>query len=211
LIVAERRPPRTLGELRTCLAAVWSNGLVRGHLLGSVPQRRHLEHAVRTLLGDPGGNLTAESVDGLVSWLVAERSLSEATACGLALSRAADLLRPATAGGTPTTHAGATPAEPPPPARHSEDFRFVHWFGSDHLFTASQSACVKVLWRNWENRTPDVGEGTILTDVEVDAEAKRLIDLFRDRASSTGRHPAWGTMIGSRQKGAYRLVEPETS
>jgi hypothetical protein len=97
--------------------------------------------------------------------------------------------------------------QPSLPARHSEDFRSVHWYGKDYGFTPTQAACLKVLWRNWENGTPEVGEDTILTDPEVDAEAKRIIDVFRDRKSPTGYHSAWNTMIvpGS-TKGAYRLL-----
>ena len=94
-------------------------------------------------------------------------------------------------------------------ARHSDDFRSVHWYGVDYTFTASQAACVKVLWRNWDNRTPEIGEDTILTDPEVDAAAKRLIDLFRQRNSPSGYHPAWGTMIVQGRKGAYRLQAPD--
>jgi hypothetical protein len=90
-------------------------------------------------------------------------------------------------------------------ARHSDDFRSVHWYGTDYTFTATQAACIKVLWRNWKNGTPDVGEDSILTDEEVDAEARRLIDVFRDRKAETRYHPCWNTMIVSRQKGAYRL------
>jgi hypothetical protein len=106
--------------------------------------------------------------------------------------------------------AGAkAPALPARPARHSDDFRSVHWYGADYTFTPSQAACVKVLWRNWDNGTPEVGEDTVLTDVEVDAQAKRLIDLFRDRKSESRYHLAWGTMIVQGRKGAYRLNPPE--
>jgi len=93
--------------------------------------------------------------------------------------------------------------EPPalPPARHSKDFRSVHWFGTDYGFTPTQAACVKVLWAAWENGTPDLGQDTILEHPEVEAESKRLFDVFRD-------HPAWGTMIVKGQTaGAYRLAE----
>jgi hypothetical protein len=84
-----------------------------------------------------------------------------------------------------------------PDARHSPDFRSVHWYGKDYAFTASQAACVRVLWAAWETRTPDVGQETIL--VEAGAESKRLSHIFK-------RHPAWGTMIQpGRTKGAFRL------
>jgi hypothetical protein len=95
------------------------------------------------------------------------------------------------------------------PCQHSEDFRSVLWFGTNYTFTATQAACVSVLWRAWEQGTPDVAQATILQHVEVDAAAKRLVDIFRERKSST-YHPAWRTMIvkGSR-KGTYRLNPPK--
>jgi hypothetical protein len=100
--------------------------------------------------------------------------------------------------------------EPLPPARHSEDFRSVHWYGTDYTFTPTQAACARVLWRQWENRTPEIGEDTILTDKEVDAEARRLLDVFRDRKQPNGYHPAWGKMIvAGTTKGAYRLNPPQ--
>ncbi len=89
---------------------------------------------------------------------------------------------------------------PSRPARHSPDFRSVHWFGTDYYFSTGQAACVKRLWEAWEQGTPDVGQDKILVDAEV--ECKRLVDLFRG-------HPAWGTMIlRSGPKGLYRLQEP---
>jgi hypothetical protein len=95
------------------------------------------------------------------------------------------------------------PEEPKPAARHSTDFRSVHWFGTNFSFTPTQAACVNILWREWENGTPEVGEDTILLDNQVDAESKRLLDIFRG-------HPAWGAMIvRGATKGAYRLSPPE--
>jgi hypothetical protein len=93
--------------------------------------------------------------------------------------------------------------------RHSTDFRFVRWFGTEYTFTGTQAACVRVLWREWEKGTPEIGEGTILDDLEVESEARRLIDVFRDKKSPSGYHPAWGVMIVAGQtKGAYRLRAP---
>jgi hypothetical protein len=94
------------------------------------------------------------------------------------------------------------PRKDAPAARHSIDFRSVHWFGADHTFSATQAACVQVLWEAWENGTPEVGQATILEHPEVEAESKRLVDVFKG-------HPAWGTMIvKGRTAGAYRLAGP---
>ncbi len=88
----------------------------------------------------------------------------------------------------------------PPEARHSIDFRSVHWFGTDYNFTANQAAAVKILWEAWENGTPDVGGDTLA--VEVDSESRRARDIFKG-------HPAFGSMICQGEtKGTFRLVEP---
>ncbi len=73
-----------------------------------------------------------------------------------------------------------------PPALHSEDFRSVHWFGTDYCFTATQAACVGVLWRAWENKTPEVSQELVLAG--ADSESGRLSDVF-------GGSEAWKTMI----------------
>jgi hypothetical protein len=102
------------------------------------------------------------------------------------------------------------PVAPPapevlPPARHGPDFRSVHWYGNDYTFTPTQAACVKVLWEAWKNGTPEVGQETILEHPQVEAESKRLVDVFKD-------HPAWGTMIVKGQTaGAYKLAAPAGS
>lgn len=59
---------------------------------------------------------------------------------------------------------------------------------------------MKVLWEAWENKTPDVGDATLLEKSE--SESSRLRDVFKD-------HPAWNTMIvPGKTKGARRLVKP---
>jgi hypothetical protein len=125
----------------------------------------------------------------------------------------ADVTRGKTTPVTPVGEAREFPSRPAgPEARHSTDYRSVVWFGTSYYFTPTQAACVKVLWREWANGTPEVGEDTVLEDHEVEADAKRLIDVFRDRKSPARYHPAWGSMIvpGS-TKGAYRLNPPEKS
>jgi len=84
-------------------------------------------------------------------------------------------------------------------ARHSEDFRSVHWFGLDFTFTANQAAVVKKLWEAWMNSTP-VLSGESLLDAS-ESESGRVSVVFRG-------NPACGTMIIRRGKGSYRLQEP---
>jgi len=89
------------------------------------------------------------------------------------------------------------------PARHSDDFRSIVWFGTSYTFTRSQAKCVELLWQAWEAGTPDMDGLTIVTDADV--SQARLIDVFK----SKGRmHPAWASMIVSQAKGAYRLAKP---
>lgn len=103
-------------------------------------------------------------------------------------------------GGEPLAAAPPAAPEAPPTARHSADFRSVHWFGAKHSFTPTQAACVKLLWEAWENRTPEVGQEWILQHPDVESESKRLVDLFKV-------HAAWGTMIvKGRTDGSFRLA-----
>ncbi len=86
---------------------------------------------------------------------------------------------------------------------HSPDFRSVNWFGRKYTFTGTQAACVKLLWENWEQGTPELAEPTILDSAGTSGD--RLRDVF-----DKGKHDAWGTMIvpGTR-KGTFRLAEPD--
>ncbi len=104
--------------------------------------------------------------------------------------------------GSPSQDSQEDKSEPLPPARHSKDFRSVYWYGDDYTFSPAQAACVNVLWEAWENGTPELGQATILEHPEVEAESKRLVDLFKG-------HPAWGKMIvKGKTAGAFRLAGP---
>jgi hypothetical protein len=97
-----------------------------------------------------------------------------------------------------------SPSSPLPPARHSDDFRSVHWYGQDYSFTKTQAPCIEFLWKNWENGTPEVGNFAILQAAK--SEQSRLQDVFKQNGKM---HTAWGTMIVScpANKGAFRLQE----
>lgn len=87
------------------------------------------------------------------------------------------------------------------PTRHSVDFRSVHWLGTDYNFTPPQAAAVELLWKAWENKTPDIGGDTLAE--KIGSEAKRPRDIFKG-------HPALGSMIKKgNTKGSYRLIEPK--
>jgi hypothetical protein len=90
-----------------------------------------------------------------------------------------------------------------PKASYSDDFRSVSWFGTNYFFTPLQAAVVRVLWANWERKTPDISEHCALES--ADSAGTRLRDVF-----DKGKHPAWGTMVvPGNTKGVWRLKEPE--
>ncbi len=86
---------------------------------------------------------------------------------------------------------------------HSDDFRSLKWFGETYSFTVNQAPVVKMLYENWQNGTPDVGNETLLSAVDHEFPPERLSVLFRD-------HPAWGTIIVSgTTKGTRKLQSPQ--
>ena len=95
---------------------------------------------------------------------------------------------------------GREPA--PAPARHSPDFRSVHWHGTDHAFNPTQAACVRLLWEAWENGTPDVGSDTLLEAAGDGFE--RVKHVFRE-------HRAFNAMVRQVRRGTYRLASPESN
>lgn len=85
---------------------------------------------------------------------------------------------------------------------YSDGFRSVRWFGDEFTFTPTQAACVKVLWRYWEQGTPGVGQVTILD--EAGSCSEQLRNVFKGKKM----HPAWGTMIKTAGKGVFKLEKP---
>lgn len=81
------------------------------------------------------------------------------------------------------------------------DYRSFHWDGTTFHFTDNQAAAVKILFEHMQRKTPDVGQATILT--EIDSSAMRLISVFKN-----GKHNAWGTLIvPGRTKGTFRIAD----
>ena len=97
----------------------------------------------------------------------------------------------------PEEDGGAPPvAAKAEPARHSDDFRTVHWFGERYTFNSTQAAVVRVLWKAWEAGTPGVATDTLLE--EAGTSGSRLRDIFKG-------HTALGTLFVQSGKGVYRL------
>jgi hypothetical protein len=105
---------------------------------------------------------------------------------------------------SPAAKPSASVPETDKPVRHSEDFTFLHWYGTDYNFTKTQAACVKALYEAWENKTPVLTEETILE--KAGSCGNRLRDVFKTKDRM---HPAWNTMIVSTGKGRFQLKEPE--
>ncbi len=107
--------------------------------------------------------------------------------------RAGDRYRPMSERAEAPTSGAPDPTAP----RHSTDFRAVYARGEDWTFTVDQAAVVEVLWEEWENRTPEIGKGTLRVKANIDSA--RLQDVFKD-------HPAWQVLIVSGStRGSYRL------
>jgi len=94
------------------------------------------------------------------------------------------------------------PGPDPTRASYGLDCRCVNWYGTICHFSPTQAACVKVLIEHFKHGVPELGEQTILEQVE--SSQGRLASVF-----DNGKHPAWGTMIkpGS-TKGTFRLAKP---
>src|SRR5262249_46923002 len=87
---------------------------------------------------------------------------------------------------------------------HSPDFCSVLWGGQLFVFTPIQAACVSVMWKAWEGKTPVMHQAAILE--EADSTAGRLRDVFRQGKKY---HEAWGKMIvEDARKGMFRLADP---
>lgn len=93
---------------------------------------------------------------------------------------------------------------------HTSDFRSVNWFGQTYDFSASQAACVKVMWKYWAQGTLGAHQLTIIDEAGLAGE--RFRDTFRTNRKT---HPAWGVMIvGSMhhsdvKRGTFRLIDPK--
>jgi hypothetical protein len=85
------------------------------------------------------------------------------------------------------------------PARHSDDFTSVQWFGTPYSFTPLRAKIVRVLWQHWEAGTPIVG-ARYLANVGC-GETQKISDILKD-------DPAYGTMIQTDGSGKYWLQPP---
>ena len=80
--------------------------------------------------------------------------------------------------------------------RHSADYASVSWRRDDFLFTPSQAAVIRNLHRAHEQRLGALNSALALEG--SGREGARMSDVFK-------RHPAWGTLVVTAGKSAYRL------
>ena len=80
-----------------------------------------------------------------------------------------------------TAHRDDEEPEPKTNTRHSTDFRMVKWFGKEYSFSVNQAKVVRLLWENWENGTAEVGQETLLNEIDHEYPPDRLRNVFRDR------------------------------
>lgn len=99
----------------------------------------------------------------------------------------------------------ANPETLVPDARCSDDFRSVWWFGRNYSFSTNQAEVVKVLWKAWKNKTPEVSDITLLD--ESGGDAKKIRDVFKETGNTM--NDAWGTMIQRGRRDTLKLAEPE--
>ena len=80
---------------------------------------------------------------------------------------------------------------------HGPDFRSVFYKGMSYSFTTAQASCVQILYKLYQNNTPEVSGDYILTKIGYCSQ--KLSDLFK-------KSPAWGQLvIPGNTRGTYRL------
>lgn len=141
--------------------------------------------------------------------------------CKNALVEKLDALFPDSAHPLPELHDFRGPNERSP-ARHSSDFRCVHWFGKHYSFSENQAKIVSLLWLCWENGPPYVSDHSLVSEDGPSARQIRLVSKYRflDEIIPTPGtrrltllfkgHPAWGEMIvrGNRFRNTRMLIPP---
>jgi hypothetical protein len=89
--------------------------------------------------------------------------------------------------------------------KHSEDFTFVMWHGTEYRFALGvQSSAVQALWSEWEKSGLGLHQGTIRNAIDAERDNFRMDTAFRN-------HPAFGTMIQRCGDGKYKLGPPNST
>ncbi len=149
---------------------------------------------------DSASGLTVANVIKLRARVCRAKPCTLEKANALTLDEAANVLETCAAKG----------ATRPNKATHSADFTSVDWFGVKYHFAKGlQAESVRVLWKAWENGTPNLSEKTIGEEIGSSSDRFRLDHVFKPANKNTGKretHPAWDTMIVRASKGVFGLA-----
>ena len=81
---------------------------------------------------------------------------------------------------------------------HSETFNVINWNGKKYELTTNQSRVIEKLWKAFDNRVPEMHQGTLLEGLDI--YSKRLRDVFKNNIE------AFDALFSQGQrKGTYRL------
>ena len=85
--------------------------------------------------------------------------------------------------------------------RHSPDFHWLSWHGTEYRLGGAQAAAFRLLWESHQAGVPVVAGEVLLEAAESESRAAR--DIFK-------KHPLWEDgVVGSAGKGALRLFTPD--
>ena len=103
------------------------------------------------------------------------------------------------------------PAQTPTGCFHNSEFTFVLWHGQEFHFKKGQQAhVVERLWGEWAAAEYRDGVGVSQEALnECAGSGAGAFEVRKVFRSSNVAHPAWGTMIGSPQKGVFALYGPQ--
>ena len=66
---------------------------------------------------------------------------------------------------------------------HGPDFKCVIFYGIEHSLSSTEALVIKILWKAYENGTPDVGQHYIINEVcGSESKIKYLRDVFAKKS-----------------------------
>ena len=87
------------------------------------------------------------------------------------------------------------------PARHSEDFTCVRWFGQTYWFSLIRARLIRTLWEHWLAGVPKVSSRHLVG--KAGASSSKASDLLKDEPAC-----GEGRMISTDGDGRYWLQPP---
>jgi len=108
----------------------------------------------------------------------------------------------------PGTQGGALKTPLPdtkPECDHSDDFKWVLWYGQEFTFNSTQAVIISLFWKGWKEGQNSIHQNTIAAGISTSSRSYHLVDSFRQHKRY---HPAWRRMIHHLGKGIYILRQP---